>query len=147
MDVRSVQRMVLPQGRDAERVRDQYFSWVSGAMWPVIEVKTHGSSHAFGLRRLGLRLLEMTLNVDRSNRDRQLFNIRSGMLVAADNQGRLEFRVVLGRRFVLVAIHDFRPALPWFIYKYTQAAVHLMVMRAFASELTNKNHRFKTARK
>ena len=46
-------------------------------------------------------------------------------------RGRLEFREVLGGRYVLAAIHDFTPSLPWFIYNQTQARVHLWVMHAF----------------
>ena len=39
---------------------------------------------------------------------------------------------------VLAAIHDFVPRLPWYVYKYTQAQVHLFVMRGFARHLAQE---------
>jgi hypothetical protein len=35
----------------------------------------------------------------------------------------------------MAAIHEFRPALPWFIYKWSQAIIHLIVMKAFGEHL------------
>jgi hypothetical protein len=35
----------------------------------------------------------------------------------------------------MVAIFDFIPALPWWVYKNTQAVVHLMVMNLFRRHL------------
>jgi hypothetical protein len=52
--------------------------------------------------------------------------------------GRLEFREVLDGRFVLVAIHDFAPALSWALYSVTHALVHLWVMWSFERHLTAK---------
>lgn len=49
--------------------------------------------------------------------------------------GRLEFRNALAGQFTLVAIHDYAPALPWFIYKFTQAPLHLLVMKWFSAYL------------
>ena len=58
-----------------------------------------------------------------------------GVLSGKQDRGRLEFRVVLDRKYVMAALHEFRPALPWFIYRYTQAIVHVIVMRAFSEHL------------
>jgi hypothetical protein len=64
--------------------------------------------------------------------------VTGGLLAgaAAGSRPRLEFRSVLGGEFVIAAIHDFVPRLPWYIYKYTQALVHLWVMRGFGRHLT-----------
>jgi len=51
------------------------------------------------------------------------------------NYGRLEFREVLDKKYVLVAIHDYVPTLPWFIYSFTQARIHLWVMKNFNRHL------------
>jgi hypothetical protein len=32
---------------------------------------------------------------------------------------------------MIAAIHEFVPKLPWIIYKFTQAKVHLIVMKRF----------------
>jgi uncharacterized protein YbjT (DUF2867 family) len=133
--VRSVQRLALPPGRDAAWIKDRYVQWLPHFLAPFLRVTTEAdtvkffpffSSHAF---------LELELSRARSRPDRQLLYIKKGLLVGEENRGRLEFRTVLNNRFVLAAIHDFRPALPWAIYKFTQAKLHLLVMRAFGRDL------------
>jgi len=57
------------------------------------------------------------------------------MLAAPQDRGRLEFREVLNGRYMLAAIHDFYPALPWYFYIFSQALVHLMVMKLFGRHL------------
>ena len=69
--------------------------------------------------------------------DHWLFYVTGGLLAATGGprRGRLEFREVLGSTWVMAAIHDFTPTLPWFIYKASQAVVHLVVMRSFGRHL------------
>jgi uncharacterized protein YbjT (DUF2867 family) len=133
--VRSVQRLPLPSGKNAKWVKEDYESWLPQFLAPLILVYQRQDSVVFSLLTRQIVLLELQLNEARSNPDRQLLSIVGGLMVAKENKGRLEFRVVLNRKFALAAIHDFRPALPWYIYKYTQAAVHLLVMNAFARHL------------
>lgn len=133
--VRSVQRLPLPEGKTAEWVKEQYLHWLPRFLAPLIVVKCTGDSIMFSLFGSRLNFLELRMSEERSDADRQLLYVTKGLLVSRKNRGRLEFRVVLNRRFVLAAIHDFRPALPWFIYKYTQAKLHLFVMNAFAQHL------------
>ncbi|MFW2134573.1 hypothetical protein [Ectothiorhodospira haloalkaliphila] len=42
---------------------------------------------------------------------------------------------MLDDRYTLAAIHDFAPALPWYIYLWTQAVWHLLVMRRYQRHL------------
>jgi uncharacterized protein YbjT (DUF2867 family) len=133
--VRSVQRIPLPNGRDARWVKDQYLNWLPRFLSPFVAVSKDGDSTWFSLFRNGINLLELRLSKERSSKDQQLLYVLKGFLVSKSNQGRLEFRVVLNRRYVIVAIHDFKPALPWFIYKYTQAKLHLFVMNAFSKHM------------
>jgi hypothetical protein len=44
----------------------------------------------------------------------------------------MEFREVLNGGAALVAIHDYRPTIPWPLYNLTQARAHLWVMKNFA---------------
>lgn len=139
--VRSVQRMPLPGGRTARWVADEYMRWLPRFVWPFLRA-TVAEGRAVRFALLGLRrwpLLELTLAPDRSRPDRQLFYITGGLLVRdadrPDNPGRFEFREVLDRSAIIAAIHDFRPALPWHVYQWTQAVVHLIVMRGFARHL------------
>lgn len=136
--VRSVQRLPLPEGKDAVWVKEQYVQWLPKFVNPVIRVQKDGSTLVFLFRIPQLTLLQLNLNQERSNMDRQLFYIIKGLLVAENNRGRLEFRVVLNRKFVLAAIHDYRSSLPWFIYVFTQAKIHLFVMKAFGRFLAKK---------
>jgi uncharacterized protein YbjT (DUF2867 family) len=137
--VRSVQRLLLPEGKDALWVKNQYVDWLPNALSPLIKASSDGTTVTFSVRLLKIKLLILQISTDRSDADRQLCYINGGILVAGDKSGRLEFRVVLNRKHVLVAIHDFKPALPWYIYKYTQALAHLLVMRAFAKYLNDIN--------
>jgi hypothetical protein len=85
-------------------------------------------------------LLELSYSKERSSKERALLYITSGVLarISEGDRDRLEFRMLPGGRAVLAAIHDFTPALPWFIYKITQAQAHLVVMRAFGRHLRRR---------
>lgn len=133
--VRSVQRLPLPPGKDAEWVKNQYTQWLPRFLSPFIKVRSESGKIIFSFLRQNWVLLELTLQSERSNPDRQLLYLGRGWMIAKENRGRLEFRVVLNRQYVLAAIHDFTPALPWYIYRFTQARLHLWVMRSFAKFL------------
>jgi hypothetical protein len=65
------------------------------------------------------------------------FFISGGLLVKRNDLGWLEFRSVLNDQYMIAAIHEFVPKLPWIIYKFTQAKVHLIVMKRFEKFLLN----------
>lgn len=133
--VRSVQRLTLPEGKNAAWVKDSYLTWLPSFVAPFIGVRTEGETNYIYLRLLNINLLVLKTSLERSSVDRQVLYISDGLMVSGEKSGRLEFRVVLNRQFVLAAIHDYKPSLPWLIYKYTQALVHLFVMWAFARHL------------
>ncbi len=140
--VRSVQRLPRPPSMDAEAVKREYAAWLPRFLRPFIrvwfDVPAAGAAPTrmvFSLLRKRWQLLALDLASDRSAPDRQLLYITGGALTARGGRGRLELREVLQRRYVLAAIHEFKPALPWYVYRYTQAVVHLLVMRGFARHL------------
>ena len=137
--VRSVQRMALPDETRAEWVAHEYMRWLPTFVWPLLTVRVRDDRVIrFYLRFPKICLLELTLDVDQSVPDRQQFWITGGRLARVKEggpPGRFEFREVRGGRSLLAAIHDFRPALPWFIYNASQALVHLWVMRGFGRHL------------
>jgi len=133
--VRSVQRLELPPGKDAAWIKDRYVHWLPRSLAPLLRVTTAADTVKFFPFFPSPAFLELNLSRERSRPDRQLLYIKKGLLVGDENRGRLEFRTVLNKRFVLAAIHDFRPALPWAIYRFTQAKLHLFVMRAFGRDL------------
>ncbi len=131
--VRSVQRLPLPTKRDAEWVKYEYARWLPKYLKSFLRASVQEDQIIFSVAHFDL--LDLQLGDDPPDADRQMLYIRKGVLVEENNRGRLEFRVVLGRKFLLAAIHDYRPSLPWFIYQLTQAKIHLFVMRAFARHL------------
>jgi uncharacterized protein YbjT (DUF2867 family) len=139
--VRSVQRLPLPANRDAAWVADEYARWLPTFFRPFLRVDVDESKTCrFYFRPLRSPLLVLAFAPTRSSADRQLFRVTGGLLArrstgAGRHQPRLEFRSVLDRKWVLAAIHDFSPSLPWVIYKFTQALVHLWVMHAFGRHL------------
>lgn len=137
-DVRSIQRIALPAPLDAITVTMRYMEWLPRFCrpWLRVEVDEHLVCR-FSLTGTKLLLLELSYSHDRSTADRALLYITGGLLAVVNDgdRDRLEFRVLPGGREVLAAIHDFTPALPWFVYKLTQAPAHLVVMTAFARHL------------
>ena len=137
--VRSVQRLPLPAGRRAEWVAKEYMRWLPSFVWPLLTCRVSPDGVVrFLLRWPRLCLLELSYDPERSVDDRQHFWITGGALAritAEGSRGRFEFREVLRSRFLIAAIHDFRPSLPWYVYNFTQALVHLWVMRGFGRHL------------
>lgn len=136
LDVRSVQRLAMPRGRDARWAAEQYMSWLPRAMWPFITVDVDEERCCrFMLRGVRRPLLTLEFSPDRSHDDRQLFYVVGGLLSEDGGRGRLEMRMVPNSAELICAIHDFRPRLPWFLYLATQAWGHLLVMKAFGRHL------------
>ncbi|MFW7377354.1 MAG: NAD(P)H-binding protein [Oligoflexus sp.] len=131
--VRSIQRLSLPAGRDAEWVAQQYMEWLPRFFKGLIKVTIKQQTVTFFVKGLPLKLLILRYSPERSQKDRQLFYVIGGLLAGHRNvRGRLEMRETLGGRAIIVAVHDFVPALPWFLYRLTQAKVHSFVMSRFA---------------
>lgn len=133
--VRSVQRAILPKGYTARDVAELYMHWLPKFLFPFIIVTIDNQWVTFSFLHKRLKLLILKWSPERSTTDRQLFYIKGGLLAADQDRGRLEFREVLNGSTTLSAIHDFHPALPWYIYRYTQAIVHLIVMHFFGKYL------------
>ena len=137
-DVRSIQRLSLPPGKDARWIANEYFRWLPSFLNPLILVtEKEPGIWDFRLRGLNISFLILSHSPERSSADRQIFYISGGVLVTLGSspRGRLEFRQVLKDEYILAAIHDFYPRLSWLIYKYTQAIIHLWVMHNFGKHL------------
>lgn len=134
-DVRSIQRLVLPPGRDAVWVAKEYFHWLPNFFSTLIRVKVEGDLCTFYLVHPEIQILVLKRSEERSTPERQLLYVVGGILSGEQDRGRLEFRVVLNRQYVMAALHEFRPSLPWWLYKYSQALVHLIVMKAYGEHL------------
>lgn len=135
--VRSVQRFTLPKGMNAKALAMEYMNWLPKFLSPILRVEIQDEQWVyFSIFHKKLRLLTLKLSYERSTEDRQLFYIKGGLLASKNDKGRLEFRSVLNHKYALGAIHEFKPTLPWFIYRYTQALIHIFVMNAFGRHLS-----------
>ena len=140
--VRSVQRLHLPEGQNGIFVAEEYMRFLPKLQPPILRVVVDKNQLChFYLRGLSKALLLLQYSPERSSPDRPLFYIRGGLLAVGEGRGRLEFREVLGGACIIAAIHDFRPRLPWYIYRVTQALVHLWVMGQFEAHLKSISSR------
>ncbi|MES2642144.1 MAG: NAD-dependent epimerase/dehydratase family protein [Myxococcota bacterium] len=139
--VRSVQRLPLPTGRDAIWAAAEYMTWLPRAMRPFLQVTVSEAGLVrFCVLGLPTSLLELAWSRERSLPDRTLLYVVGGALarITEGHRGRLEFRVVLGGRYLVAAVHELVPNLPWPVYNATQALAHLWVMRAFGRHLARR---------
>lgn len=133
--VRSVQRIANPTKKTAEWVAHAYPIWLSKIFSSLINAEEKNNILKFKL--LGVTLLQLEYIKNRSDLNRQLFYITGGYLTKRTNRGWLEFRSILNDKYIITAIHEFVPRLPWIIYKFTQAKAHLFVMKKFENHLSN----------
>lgn len=135
--VLSVQRMQIPEGRDAEWAADQYIQWLPHAMGGLtpLRVAQSGNILHFRLFSWGPVLLSIER---RLGAGRPVFRVLGGLLARQTTRGRLEFRTVLDGRTLIVAVHEFVPRLPWWIYRVSQALAHRWIMFRFYSFLARQ---------
>lgn len=134
--VRSVQRLTNPAQKSAAWVAEVYPDWLSKKFTFFLKAEKKGEKICFNL--FGKLLLELTFVDERSDQKRRLFYITGGLLAKRLNYGWLEFRSVLENRFVIAAIHEFVPRLPWYLYRLSQALIHLVVMSLFGKFLSRQ---------
>jgi uncharacterized protein YbjT (DUF2867 family) len=134
--VRSIQRLPNTRHQSALWIANRYKVWLPTFFRFLIRAEENSRGDlGFFLANGKKPMLQLTWIPDRSDIKRQLFYISGGWLVKRFDYGWLEFREVLGGKFVISAIHEFVPRLPWFIYILTQAKMHLWVMRHFRKYL------------
>jgi uncharacterized protein YbjT (DUF2867 family) len=140
--VRSVQRIPLPPGKSVQWLANEYGKFHH----TLFRFFVRGTLDAQGntivrLRFLGLPLLELSFDLSHSHTDRAFYFVTGGFLVQTRTHNplglkpRLEFRRVLSGDFVIVALHDFVPSLPWPLYISTQAFAHIAFMWLFSKKM------------
>jgi len=132
-DVRSIQRIQLPTQWSADEAARYYVKWLATFLNPWIHTTVDENLNC-KIGFLGDRtLLELRYSEVRSTKDRALYYITGGLLMnpSVNERGRMEFRKIPGTNEVIIAIHDYLPSLPWFVYYVTQANMHAFVMWYF----------------
>ena len=132
-DVRSIQRVQLPHGWTADEVARYYVKWLALFLNPWVQTSVDNELNC----EIGLigdhTLLKLHYSADRSTTDRALYYISGGLLMdkRVNERGRLEFRKIPTSDEVIIAIHDYLPSMPWFVYYISQANMHLFIMWCF----------------
>jgi len=129
--VRSVQRMLVPPGKTAKWLAEQYTQWLSASFKGLIKV-INIDQHRVQFKTVfgGLVLIELLFDETMSDNNRVLFRVSGGMLVDQRSNGKFEFRI-LNDDVALIALHNFTPKLPWWIYRWSQAPFHARTMKRF----------------
>jgi uncharacterized protein YbjT (DUF2867 family) len=137
--VLSVQRMILPKGASATWAAEAYMRWLPHAFNGLVPISVHQveSKIEFRLFNKGPILLCLERRSIEGTDERRVFRVSEGFLALHSPRGRMEFRQVLDGRTLIVAIHEFIPRLPWWIYRVSQAVVHSWIMRDFARYLAS----------
>ena len=140
--VMSVQRIDLPGDKTIHWLVDSYVAFLRRTFLKLIDVR-HDKSGSFSIfLRPNLALLNLTLSEKRSTPSRQLFYVTGGLLSHPNphsEPARLEFRKVPGKTQALIAVLNFRPRLPWWLYRPTQAQLHLLLMNMFRRYVRRNN--------
>ncbi len=135
--VRSIQRLETLFRFNAHEVAMLYFKWLPNFYSPFIKVDIVENVIFFKFWFLKIPLLVLEHKEDISTDSYQVFFIKRSLLCLGLGKGRLTFRNIIDLRYTMAEIHDFTPRLPWFIYKFTQAKMHLFTMKAFNRYLLN----------
>jgi uncharacterized protein YbjT (DUF2867 family) len=133
-EIRSVQRFPLAPQVDALWVANKYLTWLPLFLIPFLKLEKIPNGCKYRVRFLSILLLTLRRNIEMSNHSRQVFNVGKGVLVRG-NRAIFEFRQSHDHKFIISAIHNFEPALPWPIYRSTQAVLHKVVMSRFGKLL------------
>ena len=150
--VRSVQRMIAPAEWSAALICRKYWEWLGTWGRPLLTTKLEVRPGTDELEQVevhllgGIRLLALERDHARCSGKSDVLAIKGGLLVrnTPHGKGRFEFRRVTGESDTVVAVlHDYAPSIPWYLYEFTQALVHLLVMRAFRGWLRRRIRRLK----
>lgn len=136
--VRSIQRLSNPNCLDNETIYKKFIYWLPANFKHFIRAYEENQCVSFYFFACNRPLLILKRIKEIESVDRIVFQISGGLLAKTPNDGWLEFRQIAGGRFTLVSIHEFVPSLPWFIYKFTQAPMHLHVMKKFGKYISKK---------
>ncbi len=136
--VRSIQRLDTLYRFNAKEVAVMYFDWISNFYFDFIKVRAKENKVIFTFLNFKKPLLILDLDTKESTDDFIIYHIRQSLLARDNSRATLIFRNVIDYRYTITEIHNFEPTLPWYIYKYTQALVHLFTVRSFSRYLLNK---------
>ncbi|MEB6210138.1 NAD(P)H-binding protein [Staphylococcus pasteuri] len=147
-DVRAISRVVLPKDVNMIQLAESYANFLNRITLNVVNSDFNEDNFTISVPCLNKDLLLLRKDFKASNNERILYRIVGGDF-ASDSDGgnaRLEFRRLPNSDTCIIALQEYEPTLPWWVYKYTQAKVHKSVMNLFKfkinSQKTNKGEYF-----
>lgn len=147
-DVRAISRVVLPKDVNMIQLAESYANFLNRITLNVVNSDFNEDNFTISVPCLNKDLLLLSKDFKASNNERILYRIVGGDF-ALDSYGgnaRLEFRRLPNSDACIIALQEYEPTLPWWVYKYTQAKVHKSVMNLFKfkinSQKTNKGEYF-----
>lgn len=147
-DVRAISRVVLPKDVNMIQLAESYANFLNRITLNVVNSDFNEDNFTISVPFLNKDLLLLSKDFKASNDERILYRIVGGDF-ALDSDGgnaRLEFRRLPNSDACIIALQEYEPTLPWWVYKYTQAKVHKSVMNLFKfkinSQKTNKGEYF-----
>lgn len=147
-DVRAISRVVLPKDVNMIQLAESYANFLNKITLNVVNSDFNEDNFTISVPCLNKDLLLLSKDFKASNNERILYRIVGGDF-ALDSDGgnaRLEFRRLPNSDACIIALQEYEPTLPWWVYKYTQAKVHKSVMNLFKfkinSQKTNKGEYF-----
>lgn len=133
--VLSVQRLTPKPGWTAAQTARAYFEWLATDVPGVSTVLGH---EAYEVRAGGVSVLRLRRVPGRSADDVEVLEVRDGSLVAEGSVGEFEFRLVHEPKALMTTLRGFVPALPWLVYRASQAPMHARQMRRFGAWLAQQ---------
>lgn len=130
----SIQRYTHPAGWKAIDLARAYFKWLPSDV-PLVKTAEHEG--VFTISVAGVRGLVLRLVPGRSCDDCAWLSVADGTMNGGAEDARFEFRVLLDGT-AMAALLGYQPALPWPIYRFTQAVMHERVMRRFGEWLAEQ---------
>lgn len=135
--VRSVQRAPMPPGWTVENIAWYYFGWLDEIVYGFVNTKIENHTVSLYVLDKPKPVLELKFNEEQSADDIVLFQITGGSWKKrmTNKEQRFEFRKLPDREEFIMALHDFEPALPWPVFKMTQAPILSLVSRIYQVEM------------
>lgn len=131
----SIQRYPRPAGWKAIDVVRAYFKWLPSDV-PLVKTSEHEG--VFSISMAGMRALVLRLVPGRSCDDCAWLSVADGTMKGEEAAARFEFRVLLDGVTAMASLIGYQPALPWPLYRFTQALLHERVMRRFGGWLSEQ---------
>lgn len=132
--VLSVQRFAPKAGWSAKQTARGYFEWLSS---DVPGLSTVLGAEAIEVKFGGVSVLRLRHVPGQSDDDVEVLEVRDGALVSDGVTGAFEFRLLREPKVLMTTLRGFVPAMPWLVYRGSQALMHARSMRRFGEFLSS----------